>query len=263
MKDYYYILGIDEKADEMSIRGAYKKLTLKLHPDRNGGDPFFENYFKQIQEAYQVLSVPSLRETYDYKRRLGAKAGDTEGNRNLDKPLIHRFTASKNSLAEGELVTLSWEVANADDVYIDVIGRVEPEGTKTIRLPQLALRERMPIVLSARNIYLEDEEPLERTVWILNKNHKGGPALAQEAESVSEQEPTKRKKKAKKAPLQLGAASKITAPSQEEDEETEEAGSSLRLTTGRKDIYVYSILFLLLGFIALLILLIYNLYLKN
>ena len=278
LKDYYYILGIDRKADENAIRHAYKKLTLKLHPDRNAGDAFFENYFKQVQEAYEVLSVPSLRETYDFKWRQQSSSGGKENkDLNLDKPVIHRFTASKNSLAEGELVTLSWEVANTDDVYIDVIGRVEPQGTKTLRLPQLAVRERLPIVLTARNAYLdEDEDTVERTVWILNKNYKGSPMLAEQAESLEDEKTKKAKKKKEPLQLQAGTAPSKPAPKKEkpapveddEDEENDDSkggfGKDLRVRgDGSRMLYVYALLVMLLGLVALLIVLIYKLYLAT
>ncbi len=65
MKDYYYILGIDKTATTEQIKHAYRKLSLKFHPDKNDGDKFFEDRFKQIQEAYETLSNPDKRKTYD------------------------------------------------------------------------------------------------------------------------------------------------------------------------------------------------------
>lgn len=65
MKDYYYILGIEREADIITIKSAYRKLSLKFHPDKNDGDKFFEERFKEIQEAYEVLSNPQKRNSYD------------------------------------------------------------------------------------------------------------------------------------------------------------------------------------------------------
>lgn len=64
-KDYYKILGVDRKAKEDDIKKAYRKLALKHHPDRNPGDKKAEEKFKEINEAYQVLSDPSKRARYD------------------------------------------------------------------------------------------------------------------------------------------------------------------------------------------------------
>ena len=63
--DYYNILGVDKNADEKTIKKAYRKLALKYHPDKNKGDKKAEEKFKQINEAYTVLSDPEKRKKYD------------------------------------------------------------------------------------------------------------------------------------------------------------------------------------------------------
>jgi curved DNA-binding protein len=68
-KDYYRILGVDRNADQKEIKRAYRKQALKYHPDRNPGDKSAEEKFKEINEAYQVLSDPEKRARYD---QLGA-----------------------------------------------------------------------------------------------------------------------------------------------------------------------------------------------
>jgi curved DNA-binding protein len=68
-RDYYKLLGVDRKASEEDIRRAYRKLALKYHPDRNPGSKQAEDKFKEINEAYQVLSDPEKRGRYD---QLGA-----------------------------------------------------------------------------------------------------------------------------------------------------------------------------------------------
>lgn len=65
MKDYYYILGVSKTASTEEIKKAYRKLSMKFHPDKNQGDPFFEDRFKAILEAYEVLSDTSKRREYD------------------------------------------------------------------------------------------------------------------------------------------------------------------------------------------------------
>src|SRR5512136_2139934 len=64
-KDYYKVLGVDRKASKEDIKRAYRKLALKTHPDRNPGDKKAEDQFKEINEAYQVLSDPEKRARYD------------------------------------------------------------------------------------------------------------------------------------------------------------------------------------------------------
>jgi DnaJ-class molecular chaperone len=64
-KDYYKTLGVDRKASEEDIKRAYRKLALQYHPDRNPGDSKAEDRFKEINEAYQVLSDPAKRARYN------------------------------------------------------------------------------------------------------------------------------------------------------------------------------------------------------
>lgn len=65
-KDYYGILGVDKKASAEDIKKAYRKLALKYHPDKNPGDKKAEEKFKDITEAYAVLSDAEKRKQYDH-----------------------------------------------------------------------------------------------------------------------------------------------------------------------------------------------------
>ena len=82
-KDYYQSLGVARNASADEIRKEYRKLALKYHPDRNANDKQAEEKFKEINEAYQVLSDPQKRARYDqlgseysnYQRGGGAPGG--------------------------------------------------------------------------------------------------------------------------------------------------------------------------------------------
>jgi molecular chaperone DnaJ len=64
-QDYYDLLGVSRKAAQKEIRAAYRKLARKYHPDLNPGDKSSEEKFKQVQEAYDVLSDAKKRQMYD------------------------------------------------------------------------------------------------------------------------------------------------------------------------------------------------------
>merc|ERR1719230_2048856 len=72
---YYDLLGVDKKATEAEIKKAFRKLAMKLHPDK-GGD---ENKFKEVSTAYEVLSDSKKRDLYDKYGEEGVKDGGASG----------------------------------------------------------------------------------------------------------------------------------------------------------------------------------------
>lgn len=76
MADYYKILGVEKNSSEEEIKKAYRKLAHKYHPDKEGGD---ENKFKEINEAYQVLSDKTKKSQYDQFGQTFNGAGQSQG----------------------------------------------------------------------------------------------------------------------------------------------------------------------------------------
>src|ERR1700691_5305976 len=90
--DYYETLSVPRAASEEEIRKAYRKLARKYHPDLNPGDKSAEDRFKNVQEAYDVLSEPKKRQMYDQVGFYsdngfaagGGGGGDTRSHPNMD-----------------------------------------------------------------------------------------------------------------------------------------------------------------------------------
>ncbi len=74
-KDFYRVLGVAENASADEIKKAYRKLAKQYHPDANASDPTAAEKFKEVSEAYAVLSDDDKRKQYDQMRKLGAFGG--------------------------------------------------------------------------------------------------------------------------------------------------------------------------------------------
>lgn len=81
-KDFYAVLGVDKTVDDADLKKTYRKLARKYHPDSNQGDAAAEAKFKEISEAYSVLSDAEQRKEYDQIRAMGSGARFTAGGEN-------------------------------------------------------------------------------------------------------------------------------------------------------------------------------------
>ena len=75
-RDYYEVLEVSRGVDERELKKAYRKMAHQYHPDKNPGDAVAEEKFKELSEAYAVLSDPEKRSRYD---RFGHAVGDQPG----------------------------------------------------------------------------------------------------------------------------------------------------------------------------------------
>lgn len=78
-KDYYEVLGVSRSCTEAELKGAYRKLAMQFHPDRNPGNPESEERFKEASEAYGVLSDTDKRAAYDRFGHAGLNGGSGFG----------------------------------------------------------------------------------------------------------------------------------------------------------------------------------------
>ncbi|MDC4163372.1 terminal organelle assembly protein TopJ [Mycoplasma sp. T363T] len=96
-RDYYEVLEIDRDADEREIKRAFRKLAKKYHPDTNKDDPNAESLFREINEAYEVLSSPEKKERYD---KYGHDGLDREGDLDFDPDIFDSFFDTINAADE-------------------------------------------------------------------------------------------------------------------------------------------------------------------
>lgn len=107
-EDYYKTLGISKTADDATIKKAYRRLAKQYHPDTNAGNTRAEQKFKEITEAYSILSDPEKRKLYD---QFGHAAFD--GN----SP-----TGQANSSGNNGFYEYHFENGNMDDIFGDIFG---------------------------------------------------------------------------------------------------------------------------------------------
>ncbi|MDO4225223.1 MAG: DnaJ domain-containing protein [Bergeyella zoohelcum] len=148
MKDYYYFLGVKYDASEEDIKKAYRKLSLKYHPDKNDGDAYFVERFREVQEAYETLSDTEKRKTFD--ENLSQYIRSTQ---NLIPPSIREFSADKIRVKKDEEITIKWKTNNADVVKILPFGLVNPYGEKTIKVSDFK-DGKFQILLHIHNTFL-------------------------------------------------------------------------------------------------------------
>src|SRR5437764_3953498 len=78
-RDYYEVLGVPKTASEDEIKKSYRKLARQYHPDRNPGDKQAEAHFKEVQDAYDILSDKTKKAQYDRFGAAGPQAGGGAG----------------------------------------------------------------------------------------------------------------------------------------------------------------------------------------
>lgn len=129
MKNYYYFLGVKENASDEDIKKAYRKLSLKYHPDKNENDEFFANRFMEIKEAYEIIGDPEKRRTYDDNF-----SHQQRSFRPNLPPSIKTFSSNKIRVKKGEEVIITWQTSNADVVKILPFGLEKAYGERVFKI---------------------------------------------------------------------------------------------------------------------------------
>lgn len=172
MKDYYYFLGIARNASAEDIKKAYRKLSLKYHPDKNDNDVFFSDRFREVQEAYETLADTDRKKLYDQNL-----SNQQQNTRSVLPPKIKNFSVSKIRVRKGEEVTVYWNTYDADVVKIVPFGLEKPSGERRIRIKEFDNAGKFQILLHATNSILHKTIVQGITIIELNgdvsENHDG------------------------------------------------------------------------------------------
>lgn len=167
MKDYYYFLGVQKDASQEDIRHAYRKLSMKYHPDVNGEDEFFHSRFREIKEAYETLSDAEARKAYDQN----FQSRENSGRTNLP-PFIKTFSANKVRAKKGDEIILSWQTNNADLVKILPFGVERPFGERSFKITEFK-NGQFHLVLQATNTLVNKSVVRGITVTEIFENDSG------------------------------------------------------------------------------------------
>ena len=119
-RDYYEILGVERTADLSEIKKCYRRLAMEHHPDRNPGDKHAEERFKELAEAYQVLSDPEKRQLYDRFGHQGPRQAGFQGFGGVEDILSHFAEFFGGGFGFGAARTRGPRVEQGDDIQIEM-----------------------------------------------------------------------------------------------------------------------------------------------
>ena len=124
-KDLYKLLGLSTEASQDDIRKAHRKLARQYHPDANPEDPRAEERFKEVQQAYEVLSNPQKRREYDQGLRATTSSASRRTTSRAARPTTARRRAARSS---GGNTSSTIDLSGLLGKLRDVIGDVQTYG---------------------------------------------------------------------------------------------------------------------------------------
>lgn len=138
MKSYYDILEVSETASEEDIKKSFRKQAMKLHPDRNPGNKDAEEKFKEMKNAYEILSDPYKRKQYDFSRHPNPTTdSDNSFKNNSSSTNNTNASASSPYIVSVNLVVEFWEaVFGCDKTFEFRIPNIGEKHKVSITLPE-------------------------------------------------------------------------------------------------------------------------------
>src|SRR5919109_3077350 len=142
-RDYYAVLGVPRTASDKDIKTAYRKLARKHHPDVNPGDKNAETLFKEIGEAYSVLSDPDKRKKYDRWGHDWEKIEQAQaaGANFRGRPGAHTYTWSSGPNGGGSAGGFNFESEDLGGLFEQLFGRAAGGGRQRVRTAPMKGRD--------------------------------------------------------------------------------------------------------------------------
>ena len=171
LKNYYQILNVSPSASEAEIKNAFRKLAFKYHPDKNSDDALSESIFKEINEAYLVLSDKYKRSAYNRNEYAHLKKGDAT-TAILPEDIYMQSTQLYKSVLNADAFRL-----NIDALHYQILQLLQPihvgilQSHNDSTINNALIKQ---VLFSCRFFTEQDLEPILERLNELNKDNKEG-----------------------------------------------------------------------------------------
>ncbi len=180
-QDYYAILGLQPDAGREDINRAYRKVALRLHPDKNPGDAGAAERFQMLHEAYSVLNDQDLRRLYDRKRLLEQERGARDAQshakrRTMREDLLHR---EKEAASRRSAPTSDTDLESARDAFNAALADLRKKQRNPLFEKLFSRNQEQNSPQPDRNLYssvpfdLYEAQTINRLLGISDR-HRGG-----------------------------------------------------------------------------------------